>query len=272
MIRQVPVELVQYHNPDKLGRRPTYHRDRVGVFWRGNRSVPNGARVWLVVGETNEGTKRYWLWYWFIADQVDQVEKRASGSRHTRFAPPVEIGHLPWFREFQRFMGNFGRGLSPLRNRDVVNFEAAVGARIPTVRPPLNPSSTLQGSGFGAFKLNLEVERAAVAVVTKRLKLEGWRVTSVEANKCGYDLLCERGSRERHIEVKGTTAAVSSCILTENEMRSAKADSNWELVIVADVLERPRLNFCSGRDMDTRFNAEPIAYRLIAKNVPSRRA
>src|SRR4051812_6648218 len=51
--------------------------------------------------------------------------------------------------------------------------------------------------------LFIKVERAAVRFVSAWYRREGWKVKSVEAMKCGYDLLCRRTGSAEHVEVKG---------------------------------------------------------------------
>lgn len=259
----MPPDYVQYHNTDKLKRKPTYNGKRVGIFWMGRRSVPMGARVWLVAGETVARTKRYWLYDWFVADKVDIRAREASGSQFQCFRPPVEIGRLPWFKEFQYYMGNFGRGLSPLRPVDVEHFAAASGAAASS----LPPAATLvEGSGFGTPEQNRKVELAAIAAVTTHYASTGWKVESVEADKCGYDLLCRSGKLERHVEVKGMAGAgAPSCVLTENELRCARSDPKWQLIVVGSALNRPVLHTCDACDIDARFTIAPIAYRMTGK-------
>ena len=129
-------DYVQYHNTDKLGHKPNYLPGRIGIVWTAKRSAPMNARVWLVLGQTIGGTKRYWLWSWFIVDRVgieDGVQE-ASGAVCQQLKPAPEIGNAPWFAEFRQFMGNFGRGFSPLRKADVEHFEASCppDSRVPS--------------------------------------------------------------------------------------------------------------------------------------------
>jgi hypothetical protein len=124
----VPIaEWVQYHNTDKLGREPAYVGDTTGIFWTARRSPPVGARVWLVAGETHRGRKRYRIYDWFIVETLSlkTMPRTASGTVYRRFQPPIDITGAEWFPEFIHFMGNFGRGLSPLRPKDVAEFLSA---------------------------------------------------------------------------------------------------------------------------------------------------
>jgi hypothetical protein len=122
------VEYLQYHNVHKRGRWPVVDCPKLAIYWSANRTVPVGARVWLVVGEKDGRKTRYWLRYWFIVDEhrVENGLFVAAGADGQVFEPPVEIGNTPWFPEFLGYMGNFGRGVSSLRSLDVDHFESAV--------------------------------------------------------------------------------------------------------------------------------------------------
>lgn len=282
-------DYVQYHNTDKLGRKPTYKAGRTGIFWTANRTIPKGARVWLVAGETVAGAKRYWLYDWFIVDKlaVANGERTASGAQFKRFTPPIEIGTATWFPEFRHHMGNFGRGLSPLRPINVRHFEAAARARAtalvavpPTVAqssvsPPTaplpatsRPSPINAGGGFGDAAQNREVELAAVSTVTTHFSSKGWTCKSVEAAKCGYDLECRKGNEEWHFEVKGVSGVVPAVILTDGELTRARTDNRWKLIIVTSALGSPVLTEYRGAELQAIFSLRPISYRLIPKSPP----
>ena len=86
------------------------------------------------------------------------------------------------------------------------------------------------GAGFGTPETNRKVERAAIPFVTKHYKSQGWRVKSVEANKCGFDLLCIKDSTEEHIEVKGVQGKAAEFIVTAREVNQAKSDKRFVLL------------------------------------------
>ena len=62
-------------------------------------------------------------------------------------------------------------------------------------------------SGFGDPEHNRLVEASAIDVVTTIYKRQGWKVTSVERDNVGYDLLCTRGDHIERVEVKGTSSS-----------------------------------------------------------------
>ncbi len=94
-----------------------------------------------------------------------------------------------------------------------------------TEAAPLPP--VVQGSGFGTAEQNRKVEKAAVQHVTDAYEVEGYRVTSVEAVRCGWDLTAARGNQEIHLEVKGVASSLVRFFLTANEHKAALEDANW---------------------------------------------
>jgi hypothetical protein len=100
------------------------------------------------------------------------------------------------------------------------------------------PKRVVRGGGFGTAEENRKVEQAAVAVVTKEYKRDGWSVRSVENGKCGFDLVATKGRRVEHIEVKGTRGVAPQFILTAGEVSASESDRRWKLAVVADALAK----------------------------------
>lgn len=55
---------------------------------------------------------------------------------------------------------------------------------------------------------------------TKRFRNDGFAITDVSAHR-SYDLLCKKGAKELHVEVKGTTTDGDAIVLTYNEVKHA---------------------------------------------------
>jgi hypothetical protein len=106
-------------------------------------------------------------------------------------------------------------GIDPPEVRELVaEIEEAAG------RPPRKKSSTRNGGqGFGLSKPQKDaVEKRAVAMATSHYEIQGWSVKDVGATH-SYDLHCRRDGEELIVEVKGTTSAGRSVILTANEVQ-----------------------------------------------------
>jgi len=66
--------------------------------------------------------------------------------------------------------------------------------------------SNRRGGGFGSVEVNRQVERAAIDLVKRNYEEDGWTVTSVEAEKVGYDLRCDKGDAQQHWKSKARKA------------------------------------------------------------------
>lgn len=107
------------------------------------------------------------------------------------------------------------------------------------------------------------VEVAAIGFAKKSYEREG-EVTSVEADKCGYDLkVTDRvtGEIKLKVEVKGTSSDVEQFYLTRNEYREAKADpKRWRLAMVVDALGNPDLQEYRLAEMERLFEMQPLVW------------
>jgi hypothetical protein len=131
---------------------------------------------------------------------------------------------------------------------------------------PVGPRSGGRGAGFGNPLQNRLVERAAVALVTRRYVDAGWEVESVEAAGCGYDLDCRRGDAAEHVEVKGIQGDEQDFVLTAGEFRRAREDPAFVLVVVTSALSAaPVVSTYFRSDSLEAFNLNPIQYRASLK-------
>ena len=110
-----------------------------------------------------------------------------------------------------------------------------------------------------------KVEKAAVAHVRKRLRAEGWRVSSVETMKCGYDLHCVKPDGEMHVEVKGTRGDEASFMLTRGEHERAQSDPKFVLYLVLRALDTPRIVVFSGEELLRKFDFQTVQYKATEK-------
>ena len=106
-----------------------------------------------------------------------------------------------------------------------------------TESAPLPP--VVRGAGFGTAEQNRKVEQAAINYVTAAYEAEGYVVTSVEADHCGWDLTVEAPDEELHVEVKGVASSLVRFFLTANEYETALLDPAWTLVVVTNALAEP---------------------------------
>jgi hypothetical protein len=109
-----------------------------------------------------------------------------------------------------------------------------------------------------------KVEKAAVRHAASWLKAKRYRVTSREAEFCGYDLLATRGGRELHVEVKGSVHG-ERFFLTRNEWTTARNDPFWRLFLVTDTLRNPRMRQYLPKDIRRNFSFEATNWYVQRK-------
>lgn len=124
------------------------------------------------------------------------------------------------------------------------------------------PSRT--GSGYGDAESNKKVETAAIDHVLRTWKAKGFKVTSREAEKVGYDLEVQSGKERWHVEVKGTSGSEEGFILTENEYAQARSDPKWLLEIVINALDakKRRILAYAAKDLEKHFSKRAIQYQF----------
>lgn len=116
--------------------------------------------------------------------------------------------------------------------------------------------------GFGSVETNRRVEIAAIEFVKRRYEQDGWTVRSVEAEKVGYDLHCDRGPEHVHVEVKGTQGDNVCFIITAAEVRNAMIDRKHLTCVVTTALAAtPKMFTLTRDDFDKKIQLDPIAFR-----------
>jgi hypothetical protein len=118
------------------------------------------------------------------------------------------------------------------------------------------------GSGFGSVETNRRVEKAAIEFVKHRYEQDGWTVRSVEAQRVGYDLHCDRGNEQTHVEVKGTQSYDVCFIITAAEVRNAMIDRrHLTCVVTAALTPAPKMFMYTRDEFSKMIQLEPIAFR-----------
>ena len=124
------------------------------------------------------------------------------------------------------------------------------------------PVSKRVGGGFGSVETNRRVEKAAIEFVTRRYEEDGWTVRSVEAQKLGYDLRCDKGNEQAHVEVKGTQGDDVCFIITAAEVRNVMIDrKHITCIVTAALTSAPKLFVYTRDDFAKNIQLEPIAFR-----------
>ena len=122
-------------------------------------------------------------------------------------------------------------------------------------------TATVQGAGFGEPEANALVERAAINCVRRHLEKNGYKITSREAERIGYDLDAISGSKTLHIEVKGISGLLPQFPITAAEVRQARTDEAFWLFAVTEArTKRPKIHSFTGKELIKSFALTPIAY------------
>jgi len=120
------------------------------------------------------------------------------------------------------------------------------------------------GAGFGDYKTNKLVEEAAIKKATNFLKQNGYTVVSREKDKIGYDLEARKGSKEIHVEVKGSSGKGNRFLITRQETEMAKNNPLFQIWIVTDALSRkPEIIRFTGARFLEKFELKPISYMAV---------
>lgn len=79
----------------------------------------------------------------------------------------------------------------------------------------------------------------------------------------GYDFVFANKKERMHVEVKGVSGSQIDFNLTPKELKCAKSDNKWKLLVVTDALTSPKVKLIGGRELITKAKAiEPTQYRV----------
>ncbi len=120
---------------------------------------------------------------------------------------------------------------------------------------------------YGSPENNRKVEVAAINFVTKYYEEDGWSVRSVELEKVGYDLICEKCGERQDVEVKGRSGNLLQFIITPNELGKAEQNQNFVLCLVTSALRNPTLMCWTGRELLQQFEFYPVGYKAQLKAI-----
>lgn len=125
-----------------------------------------------------------------------------------------------------------------------------------------NDSKPTAGAGFGNPAENTLVEAAAIRAVVAWYENDGWKVKSVERERCGFDLHCAKDGVSEDVEVKGVRGSERSFMITQGEVHQARTNPRFVLRVVTLALSpSPVIDRYSGAEFRQRFQLSPIQYR-----------
>lgn len=191
-------------------------------------------------------------------DSFQTVVMAADGSRLANEDLPETDDPEPWSAAAAEFIDrryptdeidlaplrspiDTGAGIEPVAesvpeySENYENGQVQVGAKDPAPRVTSRLAAKI-------------AEDRAVALTTRALELDGWRlVRDRQKDGVGYDLLFGRAKDEIHVEVKGIQGPDLAFNLTPKEWWRAQTDPDWFVVAVTSVLSptKPALHAVS---------------------------
>lgn len=162
------------------------------------------------------------------------------------------------------------RTMYEISAEDARRLLRAAGTELPDVAAiSMSEPKRHFGAGFGDSKRDREVERAAIAVVTKYYQSRGWTVCDRSVDRIGYDLHCLRRRRELHVEVKGASGSEVQFVITRNEYSNWCSDRAYVLGLVTNALTEPHVSLFVGDSGLSRFRFVPVSYfSTLRANAP----
>ncbi len=181
------------------------------------------------------------------------------GAAQTARAPNAKGGGNP--RKRLRLHLDFAAGETPSAER-LAELLRGGAPMIKEVRYRPAPTASVAadaprrafGSSKGQGWINDQAKKKAIenyAMARARAHFEaaGWTVEDVATEYLGYDLRCTRGVEQQRVEVKGTTGAGVSVILTKNEVAQAHDEPRGSALVVVAMIDAQRVEdewVCSG--------------------------
>ena len=109
-----------------------------------------------------------------------------------------------------------------------------------------------------------KVEQAAVKVAIKFFFKEGLSmVDDCQQKGVGYDFVFANRKKRIHVEVKGVSGSKIDFNLTPKELKCAKNDGKWKLLVVTEALIAPKVRLLSGKELIAKVKSiEPSQYRV----------
>jgi hypothetical protein len=161
-----------------------------------------------------------------------------------------------------------------------IAVEALLGAPLRSGTPSKGSQAVNWKRGTADVLSRLEVERAAIECVAEHFRQLGYTVTSVEADRVGWDLEAKiDGQPVLFLEVKGLSSDVPRAELTPNEYEKMEAHkASYRICLVVNARVKPIIReFCwkgqrSGwvDDGGSRLTIKPRMGAVVSVDLPRR--
>ena len=133
-----------------------------------------------------------------------------------------------------------------------------------TYKPEVKPISKKGTRSKPSQEQIRKVEQAAVTIAMKYFFKEGLSmIEDCQQKGVGYDFVFGNARKRLHVEVKGVSGSKIDFNLTPKELKCAKNDGKWKLLVVTDALLAPKVKLLSGKELLAKAKAiEPTQYRV----------
>ena len=157
-----------------------------------------------------------------------EVPKGKGGMGQSNVCYPLERDgtpkHANWMQRIVDFIDDY-QGSDILATPEVAAEKESAAATEKAL-------ARANGQGFARTqKERKALEDHSMAAAERFFRNKGFTVEDVSKRR-SYDLLCIRGKRELHVEVKGTTTSGATVVLTNNEVKHACDKANACILFV----------------------------------------
>jgi len=193
-----------------------------------------------------------------LRDETEKIRllknfRALRGAEGTNFKVPTSIGSAieELIRRDPRVVRKIKRGVSLLPPLKSVKYKEPVNAGIKRRHKSQAHIREVEQAGVKAairyfFKLGLSMEEDC--------QLKG----------VGYDFVFANKEQRIHVEVKGISGSKIDFNLTPKELRCAKNDKKWRLLVVTSAISSPKIQLITGKELISKAKAiEATQYRVV---------
>ena len=178
------------------------------------------------------------------------------GAEATNFKVPASIA-----RKIEQLIKTENRVIREVKE----GVEILPPLKIVPYKKPLDETNDHRGTRRKPSQEQIrKVEQAAVKVAIEFFFKKGLSmVDDCQQKGVGYDFIFANRKKRLHVEVKGVSGSKIDFNLTPKELKCAKNDREWKLLVVTDALVAPKIKMFSGKELIAKAKSiEPSQYRV----------
>lgn len=178
------------------------------------------------------------------------------GAEGTNFKVPVSIA-----RKIEKLLKAENRVIREVKR----GVEILPPLKIVTYKKPRDETDDYRGTRRKPSQEQIrKVEQAAVKAAIKFFFQEGLSmIDDCQQKGVGYDFIFANKEKRLHVEVKGVSGSKIDFNLTPKELKSARNDRAWKLLVVTDALVAPKVSLLSGKELIAKAKTiKPSQYRV----------